>query len=181
MSDVQDRWRGAPAREPVLNLPWPVSALIAVLVAAHAARLWLRVPPDRFALISSDLAAGRWTGLITYQFVHGGWTHLLMNSAFILAFGAPVARFLGAGPRAGLAFLGFFLVCGVVAAATYAGLFDLLAAQRPGLVQWALVGASGSASGLMAAAARLIQGRGRLGSITGPVVVGMTAAWIAVN
>jgi len=181
MSDVQDRWRGAPAREPVFNLPWPVSALIASLVAAHVARLWLGVPADRFALISSDLAAGRWTGLITHQFVHGGWTHLLMNSAFILAFGAPVARFLGASPRAGLAFFGFFLVCGVVAAAAFAGLSDLLAAHRPGVAQWALVGASGSASGLMAAAARLIQGRGRLGSIAGPVVVGMTTAWIAIN
>src|SRR5580704_8153092 len=137
MSDVPDRWRGAPAREPAFNLPWPVSALIASLVAAHVARLLSGVDADRFALISSDLAAGRWTGLITYQFVHGGWIHLLMNCAFILAFGAPVARFLGSGARAGLAFFGFFLVCGVMAAAAFAGLADLMSPHRPEVAQWA--------------------------------------------
>ncbi|HEY7852960.1 MAG TPA: rhomboid family intramembrane serine protease, partial [Caulobacteraceae bacterium] len=80
--------------EPAFNAPWPIIALIVVLVGAHAARTWLGIDADRFALTAEDLRAGRWGGLITHIFVHGGWPHVLLNSVFILAFGTPVARFL---------------------------------------------------------------------------------------
>jgi membrane associated rhomboid family serine protease len=43
------------------------------------------------------------------------------------------------------------------------------------------VGASGAASGLMGAAVRLIEGKGRLGPPFGRTVVGMSLSWIAVN
>jgi membrane associated rhomboid family serine protease len=190
MTNFQETRREIPAREPAFNLPWPVGALILALLVAHAARVFAGVDPDRFALTSGDLPSGRLDRLLTYQFIHGGWAHVLMNSAFILAFGAPVARYLGGGWRGGLAFLAFFLICGVVAGAAYAGMADLLALGDHRAGPWALVGASGSASGLMAAAARLIQGggqgrvdghEGRLGSITGRVTAGMTMAWVAIN
>jgi membrane associated rhomboid family serine protease len=169
-----------PHREPALNAPWPVLALIALLVATHGARLALHVDADRFALTSTDFLARRYLGLITHLFVHGGWAHVVMNSVFILAFGVPVARYFGAGARGAIAFLGFFLVCGVVAGAGYASLVDVLAgsARDP---PWAMVGASGAASAFMGAAARIIQGRGRPGPIGGRVVVGMTAAWVGIN
>src|SRR5665213_561326 len=79
--------------------------------------------------------------------------------------------------RGAASFVAFFLVCGVIAALAYAGLLGL---TDPG-GGWALVGASGAASGLFGAAARLIEGRGRLGSIVGRTVVGMSLAWVAVN
>ena len=167
-----------PAREPAFNAPWPVIALIAILVATHAARMLADAGVDRVALTAEDLRAGRWAGLISYLFVHASWAHVLLNAAFTLAFGAPVARYLGASLRGALAFFAFFVVCGVIAALAYAGLLGVLGgADRP----WALVGASGAASGLMGAAVRLIEGRGRLGRIGGRTVLGMTAAWIAVN
>ena len=168
-------------REPAFNLPWPVAALAAVLVASHAARVWLGIAPDAFALTRSDVARGMIPPLFTHLFVHGGWAHVLLNSVFCLAFGAPVARWLGTTVRGGAAFFGFFIVCGVVAGLGYAGWIDLteLLGRRP--AEWALVGASGAASGLMGAASRLIEGRGRLGSITGRRVVGMGASWIVVN
>ena len=78
-------------------------------------------------------------------------------------------------------FFCFFLLCGAVAAAAYAALADLSAAAKGGAAAWALVGASGSASGLMGAAALLIEGKGRLGSIAGRTVIGMTVSWILVN
>jgi len=171
-----------PLREPAFNAPWPVLFLIAVLVAAHLARIGLGVGPDLFALTGQNLAAGRWIGLITHIFIHGSWAHLFMNSVFVLAFGTPVARFMGVGPRGAAAFLVFFLVCGVIAGLSYAGMALALAPVRlgPGPV-WAVIGASGAASGLFGAAARLMQGRGRLGSLWGSTVVGMTVAWILVN
>ncbi len=168
-------------REPAFNVPWPVAALAGLLVITHAARLWLGISPDVGAVVRSDLTAGKAWPLLTYVFVHGGWPHVLLNALFTVAFGAPVARWLGTGARGAAAFFIFFMVCGVVAALGYAGWFDLtvLFGLRSG--EWALVGASGAASGLMGAAARLIEGRGRLGSITGRRVVGMGAAWILAN
>ncbi len=168
-------------REPAFNVPWPVGALAVILIGLHVARVTLGAPPDEYALTRSDLIAGRIAPLFTYIFVHGGWPHVLLNSLFCVAFGAPVARWLGNGARGAGAFFIFFVVCGVVAGLGYGGWVDLtmLFGQHPS--EWALVGASGAASGLMGAAARLIEGQGRLGSITGRRVVGMGAAWIVVN
>ncbi len=171
----------APKREPAINVPWTVAALIIALIGAHGLRVVSGGAPETFALTSTDLVSDRFAGLVTYQFVHGGWTHVLMNAAFILAFGAPVARYLGGGWRGATAFFCFFLVCGAVAAAVYGGYADLTAGlwgQRGG---WVLLGASGSASGLMGAAARLLEGRGRPGSMFGRTVSTMTLSWIAVN
>jgi membrane associated rhomboid family serine protease len=181
MSDARDIGSPGTPNEPAINAPWTVAALIGVLVGAHALRLIMGVDAERFALMSSDLPSGRFGGLLTYQFVHGGWPHVLMNSAFVLAFGAPVARFLGGGARGGFAFVGFFLSCGVVAALAYAVSADILALGGAAAGPWALVGASGAASGLMGAAVRLIEGRGRLGPLTGRTVIGMSLSWIAVN
>ena len=87
-------------REPALNVPWPVILLIVVLVVAHAAtRIGLGIGPDRFALTSENLKAGKWLGLITHMFVHANWTHVIMNGLFVFAFGTPVSRFLGTGAR----------------------------------------------------------------------------------
>jgi len=174
-------WGRRPAREPMFNIPWPVLALIGALVAAHLARLLMGILPDRFALIGETLAAGHPLGLVSHLFVHASFAHLAMNSAFVLAFGAPVARFLGTRAWGAALFLLYFLICGVLAALGYAGLATVLQALSHVPQSWALVGASGAASGLMGAAARLIEGRGRLGPMTGRFVVGMTLSWIVIN
>ncbi len=168
-------------REPAFNVPWPVTVLGVVLIGAHAVRVALGVPPDSFALTRSDLSAGSVLPLFTYMFVHGGWPHVLLNTVFCVAFGAPVARWLGTGARGGCALFVFFVVCGIVSALGYAGWLDVLALFGRPSQDWALVGASGAASGLMGAAARLIEGRGRLGPIGGRRVVGMGAAWVLAN
>jgi membrane associated rhomboid family serine protease len=175
-----------PRREPLVKAPWPVVALIAVLVSAHAARLGLGVDADRFALTGRNLAAGQWTGLVSHIFVHASWAHVIMNTLFVLAFGTPVARFFRTEARGAATFLAFFVVCGVLAGGAYAILIQILdgVGIGPGAAgrgAWAMVGASGAASGLMGAAARLIEGRGRLGPLTGRTVTGMTLAWILVN
>jgi membrane associated rhomboid family serine protease len=168
-------------REPAFNLPWPVAVLAVVLIGAHIARIGLGVPAETFALTRSDLSRGAVAPLFTYIFVHGGWPHVLLNSLFCVAFGAPVARWLGTGARGGAAFFVFFVVCGVIAGLGYGGWFDLTVLVGRAPSEWALVGASGAASGLMGAAARLIEGQGRLGSIAGRRVVGMGAAWVLAN
>ncbi|MGH6986473.1 MAG: rhomboid family intramembrane serine protease [Caulobacteraceae bacterium] len=160
-------------REPMVRVPLAVAAVIAAMIGAHALRLLAGVDPGRFAFASGDLAAGRYGRLITYQFVHASWAHVLINSAFVLAFGVPAARFLGEGLRGSASFIVFFLLCGIAAALGYAGLAPAGA--------WAVVGASGAASGLMGAAALIIEGRGGLGSPLGPTALAMTGGWIILN
>ncbi len=162
-----------PRREPAINAPWALTSLLALMIGAHGLRLALGVSVDRFAFSSADMAGGRWGHLISYQFVHGSWAHVLMNAAFSLAFGAPVARLFGGGWRGPALFYLFFLACGAIAALAFGALF--------GQGVWELVGASGAASGLMGAAARLMDQRGRLGSPFGRTAIAMTVSWIVIN
>jgi membrane associated rhomboid family serine protease len=96
-----------------------------------------------------------------------------MNAVAALAFGPPVARLFGLGPRGALVFLLFYLVCGIVG-----GLGFVLADLHD---KAGVVGASGAISGLLGAASRIIQGHGRIGPIFGQTVIGMAVAWAIVN
>ncbi|MET0273653.1 MAG: rhomboid family intramembrane serine protease [Phenylobacterium sp.] len=164
-----------PAREPVFNAPWPALAITLVIVLGYAVQS--RFPDglvfESLAFSPAGLADGRWGTLVSAMFLHGGWPHALMNAAFALAFGTPLARFYGERAGGVLAFFGFYLATGVLSTLGYAALH----LGSPGL----LVGASGAVSGLMGAAARLIAGRGALGSLTSPAVLGMGAALLIVN
>lgn len=52
--------------------------------------------------------------LLTYAFLHANWTHLLVNSLTLAAFGAPVARRLGP-----INFLNFMALCAIAGALTH--------------------------------------------------------------
>lgn len=163
-----------PVREPMFNAPWPAVALVAVVVLAYAVQSRL---PDielvPYVFSPAALVRGAWWTPLTAVFLHGSWTHALTNAALILAFGTPVARLFGTRARGVILYFLFFMVCGVLASLGFAAL------------HWggeeAMVGASGAASGLVAAAARLVAGRGRLGPIFAPFVLTMGAAWLIVN
>lgn len=76
--------------------------------------------------------------LVSYQFLHGGWAHLLFNMVYLWIFGDNVEDAMGH-----LRFLLFYLICGVLA----------------GLAHWAsnpmsempMIGASGAISGVLGA------------------------------
>lgn len=84
-------------------------------------------------LIPADL---NFYSLITYQFLHGGWGHLIGNMVFLFLLGFTVEKALGPGR-----YLLAYLLCGVVAGLTHAA-FNWGDAVT-------LVGASGSIAGLM--------------------------------
>ncbi|MCC7266237.1 MAG: rhomboid family intramembrane serine protease [Caulobacteraceae bacterium] len=165
----------AEQREPAINAPWPVLTLIGLIAAVHAAQVW--GPQGRWiidlAFTPAGLMEGRWTPLITAIFLHGGWLHLFINAAFLLAFGVPVARYLGSSLSSALMFFIFFLVCGVLGSLAYAA-FDPSSRQL-------MVGASGAVAGLMGAASRLVERRGRLGPFGSRTVIFMGLAWLVVN
>jgi membrane associated rhomboid family serine protease len=93
-------------------------------------------------LLQQGEGANLWS-LLTYAFIHGSWSHVGLNSVWIVAFGPPVARRFGA-----LRFLALFAATAIAGA----------------LAHWALnlmdftplIGASAADSGLMAAATRFI-------------------------
>ncbi len=164
-----------PGREPLFRAPWPVVALLAALLGAFV--LQSRAGVDAVALAwgfsPARLAAGRYGPLVLDLFLHGSWLHVLANSAFILAFGTPTARAFGLGAKGGVAFWAFFLVCGVLANLGYA-------AVHPGGRE-VLVGASGAAAGLMAAASRLMTRGPGLAPLLSRPVVSMAGAWLLIN
>lgn len=165
---------GEANRQPMFNAPWPVVALVGAIIGGFALQgLFADTAVLGWAFAPADLDRGRWVTLVTALFLHGSWAHALMNAGAVLAFGTPAARCFGPRPVgiAGLAV--FYLACGVLANLGYAAL-------HPGDTA-PLVGASGAASGLMAAAAQVIAGGGRPGPILSRPVLGMATAWVAVN
>jgi membrane associated rhomboid family serine protease len=79
--------------------------------------------------------------LLTYAFLHANWTHLLVNSLTLAAFGAPVARRLGP-----INFLNFMALCAVAGALTH--YFGHMTETTP------IVGASAAISGAIAGTIR---------------------------
>ena len=78
--------------------------------------------------------------IVTYSFVHAGFSHLLFNMFGLYMFGSDVERIWG--PRR---FLGFYLTCALSAAAMQLVVANLTGAYYP------TVGASGAIFGLLLA------------------------------
>ena len=183
-----------PPRQPFFRAPAVVIWLIGILVAAHAARvlqpsrsdelvyqfaLW----PVRYsrAFLESHMAnpGTIWeqaVPFVSYMGLHADWTHLVINSLWLLAFGPIVARRFGAG-----LFLVFFILCGIAGAVFYLGF------------EWGssypVIGASGAISGLMAAGLRMLPGQtpwavesqAPLAPIFSRQILMFTAVWAAIN
>jgi membrane associated rhomboid family serine protease len=144
---VSPRGIGSPARAPALAT-W---SLIALTVAVYllqlvvdetrAQELILRygMTPEIFG--GGERPFGGFPPLLTpltSMFLHGSWDHLLGNMIYLWVFGDDIEEVLGA-----FRFLVFYLLCGVCGALGYA-LMDSHATI-------ALLGASGSVSGVIAA------------------------------
>lgn len=149
-------------REPVFLLPGSVTAVIGVLVAVHLASYlvinperdpqayltfiqWFAFAPGRLQAIGID-----WTALLpliwtpfTHALLHGGWDHLLINTAWFAIFATPIARRYGAGPM-----LAIFFVSAAAGAVLFAATSVYSGAY--------LIGASGGVAGLTGAAVRFI-------------------------
>ncbi len=94
------------------------------------------------ALFFDDGSFQPWT-ILTYAFLHADWLHYGLNSIWLLAFGAPVARRFGA-----MRFLALFFVTALTGIAIH----YLLHRFDPTPV----IGASASVSGAMGAALRFV-------------------------
>ena len=128
---------------PSERTPWVVYALIAANVAVFLYQLPIMDTRDilffydDWAMIPAEIAAGRdYHTLVTYQFLHGGWMHIIGNMLFLFIFGDNLEDQMGH-----VGFAAFYLGTGVVAAlAEYAA---GPASPVP------MVGASGAVAGVM--------------------------------
>jgi membrane associated rhomboid family serine protease len=102
----------------------------------HRAAIGFAVPigPGMACVVDND-PINRFTPLFSI-FLHGGWGHIIGNSLYLWVFGKAVESSMGA-----IRFLVFYLVCGLVAAATHISV-------NPGSVV-PTVGASGAISGIL--------------------------------
>jgi len=185
-----------PRREPALRAPLSVLVLIAILIGAHAARVFApahiseeilnhyALMPAYYSsawLAAHHMASPPWYALalpfITHMFLHVNFAHVLINSLWLLAFGSVVARRYGAP-----LFFAFFLTCGIAGAIAHV-------ASNWGSED-AAVGASGAIAGIMAAGMRMLalqmplgggESRRRLLPLTAPPVLFFTTVWIVVN
>jgi membrane associated rhomboid family serine protease len=143
---------------PIFNVPIIVVIVIGMLTVSHLA---ISILPPRSEVLAQSYGAvspklflsgpSAYGGMLmmiaplfTHIFIHANLMHLLLNSVWLLAFGAPVARRLNAGQSeaaAGLLFLLLFVLSGVAGALAY-----IMAHPSEYTL---LVGASGSVSGLL--------------------------------
>ena len=194
-------------REPIFNIPSVVAGLIALLVLIHGVRTFLLSPdqdvevllsfafiPARYetsvipgGVLPGGAGAEIWT-FVTYALLHANWTHLGINSLWLLPFGSAVARRFG-----NARFLGLMIVTAAAGAALH------LATHAGGPAP--MIGASAAVSGAMAAAMRFAFQHGgplsflRQGSdadyrvpaiplsgvLRDPTVLGFLAVWFGLN
>ncbi|HUW73408.1 MAG TPA: rhomboid family intramembrane serine protease [Methyloceanibacter sp.] len=146
------------ATEPILNVPRAVVVAAVLMIAIQVIRgllpdeiditvlLALAFIPARYSGAAAELPGGYLTAVtsfVTYMVVHGGWTHLLVNVLWMLAFGTAVARRIGTR-----GFYEFSILCGVAGALTH--LVFHWGEMAP------VVGASAAISGQMAGALRFV-------------------------
>jgi len=165
---------GRGAGERAINLPPAVLWLIGINVAVHVLRGLLSEQADDSLILQFGLVPAAYTGgsqdllsqvaaPITYQFLHGGWLHLVINMVTLAAFGAPVERVLGVRR-----FVLFYLSAGVVAGFVQVLLFP--AGTDP------VIGASGAISGVFGAVLMLMRTVGSM-----PSLWPIAGIWIALN
>ena len=92
-----------------------------------------------FAFIPNNFILGvePWT-IITHQFMHGSWSHLLGNMWFLIIFGDNIEATIGK-----IKYIIFYLMCGVIAALSH------MAFNLDSVIP--TVGASGAISGILGA------------------------------
>ena len=178
MTDTRNPPPGRPegaGHEPAFNVPLIAICLPVVIVAAFA---WLASVGHNeqilviasFGLNPITVRSGGWELLFTYMFLHGSWSGVLVNAAFILVCGASLARAMGRRVMSVVSYLVFFLICGVAAGLGFCLLhaFDNIT----------VIGASGAMCGLLGTAVRLPvfdDKPGTFKSLIHPRVLGMTA------
>ena len=146
----------ARSNPPILNAPLAVRWLTGITVLIHVFQAIAPDPVDSLLFELFGLFPARYgapangaidtIALVTMPFghmlLHADWMHLIINMAFLLAFGSAIGRRMGPAQ-----FLILYVLCGLAGALLWIWLYPTSTAL--------LIGASGAISGMMGAAARV--------------------------
>lgn len=144
-------------REPIFNVPHVILIFAISLVLIFAWQYTLNFETETYIILQYGFVPARFSawlnpeskhaiipaGLITYAFLHGSWSHVIMNSVWIVIFGTPIARRLGT-----MRTLVLMILTAIAGILTHWGInrFDGVP----------VIGASAIASGLTGAAIRFV-------------------------
>ena len=142
--ETSGRPPGRLAGAPVVK--WLLIVNLGVFLVALLLDFWAASVEFGKFTIREGIAGVQVWRLITFQFLHGDFGHLLFNSIAIYFFGAFVEQQLRSR-----AFLVFYLLCGVAGALGYAALVSVSDAYR----DVGVVGASGGIFGILVVAAMI--------------------------
>lgn len=181
------------ARQPFLRVPAIVVWLIAIFIGIQIAMTTVLASRaneiyDAYGFVPAHVLAshriqlgiapggfiGKAVPFFTYLFLHGSWSHAIINSVWLLAFGPVVARRFGT-----FFFLCFFFLCGLGGAGAHLAAF--WGSPAP------VIGASGAISGLMGAGFRMLpfgerEGtRQQLAPLLSTRIVVWSLIWLFVN
>ncbi len=165
-ADPGNQWQRAPdpGREPALNLPWAITVLVLLMIVVHAVREYLLTPEQDFLIIlkfsfipayfTSPLdqvpyPMARYWSAVSYAFLHGDWSHVMVNLLWMVAFGSAVAKRLGTSR---------FLLLTLFSAVAGAAAHFMVHPQDITPV----IGASACVSAYMGAACRFVMGASAL-------------------
>lgn len=171
---------------PVLNAPAAVRWIVGVTVLVHVLRLIMPVGveeelfnglafiPDRY--FGPNSSGNPFILALTpfgHLLLHADLMHLIMNMAFLLAFGSAIARRMGA-----FQFVSLYAICGVFAAFFWMWLY--------GAHEAVLIGASGAISGMVGAVSRVsLWPPRRMGSAmplwNRRMIINFVLVWLALN
>src|SRR5271170_5336737 len=178
MLEDRDYMREPAYREPRISFTVAlliINAIVFVvqLIASQSLR-GQEIQNNYFALSLEGLGRGFVWQLLTFQFMHASWLHLIFNSLAIFFFGRSVETILGRSR-----FLAVYFSSGIIGGAVQM----LFALWRPDFFGGAVVGASAGAYGLVAAFAVLNwQERFTLLIYFIPVTMrGKTLLWVSIG
>lgn len=165
---------------PLINLPPVTKFMLLSFLAVHILTDVLMPPVQQFWVFShfgfvpvhySGLTPLGWPALagpFTFTFLHGNWTHMILNGLMLMAFGTGVEKWMG-----GKRLLVFFMCCNLIAALAQF-LLDP-SSTTP------VIGASGGLSGLFAAVLIMMQQQNGLGAGNRYGIWPFIILWIAIS
>lgn len=145
--------------------------IVTDVILSHTAQFWVFahfgfVP----AYYSGQISFG-WPALVgplTFTFLHGGWTHIILNALMMMAFGAGVEKWMGSKR-----FFTFFMLCNL-----FAALAQFVFAPDSTMP---VIGASGGLSGLFAAILIMMQMQGAIGQGGRYGILPFIVLWIFIS
>lgn len=165
---------------PLLSLPPVTKVMIGIFLAVHILTdVILNDQQQYWAFMNFGFVPGSYTGTvpftwaalagpITFTFLHGSWTHIILNGFMMMAFGTGVERWMGAKRM-----LTFFMICNIFAALAQFMLNPSSTAP--------VIGASGGLSGLFAAVLLMMQDQSRAHGGTRQSIMPFIILWVVIS